>query len=48
MDVFYVKDAFGMQVTHSEKLKQIRETVLGIITDGDEMVQNNDVAISKN
>ena len=48
VDVFYVKDAFGMQVTHSEKLKQIRETVLGIITDGDEMVQNNDVAISKN
>ena len=48
VDVFYVKDAFGMQVIHSEKLKQIRETVLGIIADGDEMVQNNHVPISKN
>ena len=42
VDVFYVKDAFGMQVTHEEKLAQIRKSVLGVIieTDGvsDQMV----------
>ena len=28
VDVFYVKDTFGMQVTHGGKLDQIRKVVL--------------------
>jgi [protein-PII] uridylyltransferase len=31
VDVFYVKDTFGMQVTHEGKLDQIRKAVLGVI-----------------
>ena len=27
-DVFYVKDVFGMKITHETKLKQVRETLL--------------------
>jgi len=38
VDVFYVKDTFGMQVTHKGKLDQIRKTILGAIA------ENNDVA----
>ncbi len=34
VDVFYVKDAFGMQVTHDSKLDQIRERVLAVLSDG--------------
>lgn len=30
-DVFYVKDLFGMKITHDAKLKTIRETLLDII-----------------
>ena len=33
VDVFYVKDTFGMQVTHQAKLDQIRKVVLGVITE---------------
>jgi [protein-PII] uridylyltransferase len=33
VDVFYVKDAFGMQVTHDSKLDQIRERVLAVLSD---------------
>ena len=33
VDVFYVKDAFGMQVTHQATLDQIRKVVLGVITE---------------
>ena len=31
VDVFYVKDTFGMQVTHQGKLDQIRKAILGVI-----------------
>ena len=31
VDVFYVKDTFGMQVTHQGKLDQIRKAVLAVI-----------------
>ena len=41
VDVFYVKDAFGMQVTHSEKLDQIRRTVLEVIAENDEVTENS-------
>ena len=41
VDVFYVKDTFGMQVTHEAKLDQIRNVVLGVIKEtevvGDEI-----------
>ncbi|MGE0746982.1 MAG: [protein-PII] uridylyltransferase [Rhodospirillales bacterium] len=33
VDVFYVKDVFGLQITHEGKLKQIRETLLAILAD---------------
>jgi [protein-PII] uridylyltransferase len=38
VDVFYVKDAFGMQVTHEGKLGQIQDAVLKVIaaSDGDD------------
>jgi [protein-PII] uridylyltransferase len=33
VDVFYVKDLFGMKVEHPEKLKQIKETLLAALAD---------------
>ena len=39
VDVFYVKDTFGMQVTHEGKLDQIRKTVLEAITENDDIVE---------
>jgi [protein-PII] uridylyltransferase len=33
-DVFYVKDAFGMKITHATKLKQIKAALLGTIGGG--------------
>ena len=35
VDVFYVKDAFGMQVANDAKLKQISEVLLGALADPD-------------
>ncbi|MEE2997000.1 MAG: bifunctional uridylyltransferase/uridylyl-removing protein, partial [Pseudomonadota bacterium] len=32
VDVFYVKDVFGLQVTHERKLDQIRADLLGVMT----------------
>ena len=34
-DVFYVKDVFGLQITHEVKLERVRETLLAAITDDD-------------
>ena len=34
-DVFYVKDIFGLQITHEIKLGRVRETLLAAITDDD-------------
>ena len=34
VDVFYVKDAFGMQVTHDSKLKTIHDRVLAALGNG--------------
>jgi [protein-PII] uridylyltransferase len=34
VDVFYVKDAFGMQITHEGKLEQIRKALLASLEDG--------------
>ena len=31
VDVFYVKDGFGMQVTHDGKIEQIRDRLLGVL-----------------
>jgi [protein-PII] uridylyltransferase len=33
VDVFYVKDVFGLKVEHEGKLKQIRETLLQALAD---------------
>ena len=47
VDVFYVKDTFGMQVTHEGKLDQIRKTVLEVITEnegGVEGLQSDEAA----
>jgi [protein-PII] uridylyltransferase len=35
VDVFYVKDVFGMKVTHDRKLDEIRARILEVIGDGD-------------
>ncbi|MGB0575237.1 MAG: [protein-PII] uridylyltransferase [Alphaproteobacteria bacterium] len=40
VDVFYVKDTFGMQVTHEGKLDQIRKTVLEVITEYDDIAED--------
>ncbi|MGB0631682.1 MAG: [protein-PII] uridylyltransferase, partial [Alphaproteobacteria bacterium] len=34
VDVFYVKDVFGLQITHESKLDQIRADLLAVMTDG--------------
>jgi [protein-PII] uridylyltransferase len=36
VDVFYVKDGFGMQVTHEGKIGQIRERLLHVLANGAE------------
>jgi len=35
VDVFYVKDGFGMKVTHEERLQKIRKTLLEAISERD-------------
>jgi [protein-PII] uridylyltransferase len=35
VDVFYVKDVFGLQITHDSKLNQIREAMLAVMQDQD-------------
>jgi [protein-PII] uridylyltransferase len=30
-DVFYVKDIFGMKITHADKLRQVKDTLLKVI-----------------
>jgi [protein-PII] uridylyltransferase len=40
VDVFYVKDTFGMQVTHEGKLDQIRKTVLEVIKENGDIVED--------
>jgi [protein-PII] uridylyltransferase len=43
VDVFYVKDGFGMQVTHDGKIAQIRERLLGALEDGpDQLMATKD------
>ncbi|MEK9662397.1 MAG: [protein-PII] uridylyltransferase [Alphaproteobacteria bacterium] len=37
VDVFYVKDGFGMKITHESRLKKIRETLLAAISEDDEV-----------
>ena len=51
VDVFYIKDVFGMKVTHEGKLKQIRETLLNVLEESspapapvDEPVDRRDAA----
>ncbi len=36
VDVFYVKDGFGMKVTHKDRLEKIRKTLLDAIADTDD------------
>lgn len=36
VDVFYVKDIFGLKITHTGKLKQIREALTGALAPPDE------------
>ena len=35
VDVFYVKDVFGLQVTHEERLQRIRTTLLDVLSDSE-------------
>ena len=41
VDVFYVKDVFGLQVTHDSRLNQIRDTLLAV------MVQDSDAGADR-
>ena len=34
VDVFYVKDGFGMQITHEGRIGQIRDRLLEVLRDG--------------
>jgi [protein-PII] uridylyltransferase len=36
VDVFYVKDGFGMKVTHEDRAEKIRKTLLEAINEVDE------------
>ena len=36
VDVFYVKDLFGLKVTHEAKLGQLRERLFAAVQDPDE------------
>ena len=33
VDVFYVKDVFGLKVSHDDKIAQIREALMAVLTD---------------
>jgi [protein-PII] uridylyltransferase len=33
VDVFYVKDVFGLKVSHDDKISQIREALMAVLTD---------------
>lgn len=33
VDVFYVKDVFGLKITHEAKLKQVRDALLAVLAD---------------
>ncbi|MEX2455023.1 MAG: [protein-PII] uridylyltransferase [Rhodospirillaceae bacterium] len=39
VDVFYVKDVFGLQVTHESKLEQIRTSLLEVMTEDGSAVE---------
>ncbi|MBK20569.1 MAG: [protein-PII] uridylyltransferase [Rhodospirillaceae bacterium] len=42
VDVFYVKDTFGMQITHEDKLEQIRTTLLEEIAEEPEATASSE------
>jgi len=41
VDVFYVKNIFGLKVEHEGKLKEIRETLLAVLAERDEATQGS-------
>ena len=38
VDVFYVKDVYGLKITHPAKLKQVENALLAALSDGDDEV----------
>jgi [protein-PII] uridylyltransferase len=44
VDVFYVKDVFGLKVTHDGKLERIRTRLLEVLTAGDAKSRNTEAA----
>jgi len=49
VDVFYVKDGFGLKVTHEKKMTQLREALLAAVNEGNqpEMVRPPEPHVSK-
>ena len=41
VDVFYVKDVFGLQITHESKIEQIRAALLDVMQDEDSADASN-------
>jgi [protein-PII] uridylyltransferase len=39
VDVFYVKDGFGLKITHSQRIEAVREKMLEALGDGGVRVQ---------
>ena len=38
VDVFYVKDVFGLKITHESKIEKIRSAILAALHEGNERV----------
>jgi [protein-PII] uridylyltransferase len=45
VDVFYVKDGFGMKITHESRLKKIRESLLAAIAEDENTARTATIAV---
>lgn len=47
VDVFYIKDVFGMKITHAGKLRQIRESLLTVLEDSNQASPGPDEPVDR-